>query len=142
MLKRAIEKLIRREDLTSADITLALDEMFSADNESQIAAFLCLLAAKGETVEEITAMVMYMRDKMVKLPIEHAALDIVGTGGDGQNTINISTGSAILAASCGIKIVKHGNRAVSSQCGSADVLEKLGVNLNFNEIICREFYMK
>ncbi len=88
-----------------------------------------LLRAKSETAEELSTIVTTLRNKMTVVPINHRVLDIVGTGGDGLNTVNISTGSALLAASCGVKVAKHGNRSVSSLTGSADVLEALGVNI-------------
>jgi len=82
-----------------------------------------------KNTEELMAMVSQLRQKMIVVPTKHRVLDIVGTGGDGMHTINISTGSAILAASCGVKIAKHGSRAVTSLAGAADVLEVLGVNI-------------
>lgn len=85
---------------------------------------------KKETANEILGIVRGMQKSMVALNLSIPVLDIVGTGGDSANTVNISTGAAILAASCGVKVAKHGNRSVSSRCGSADVLEALGVNIN------------
>jgi len=128
MLKQCIEILMRKENLESGLCHQAINEMLSpTQNPLQIAAFLVLLRAKPETAEELSAIVTVLRQKMIVIPTKHTVLDIVGTGGDGFNTVNISTGSAILAASCGIKVAKHGNRAVSSLAGSADVLEALGV---------------
>ncbi len=130
MLKSSIEKLMRRENLEAATCEKVLDEMLSTEaNEAQIAAFLVLLRAKKETAEELAAFVQSIKQKMIPISTTHKTLDIVGTGGDGANTVNISTASAILAASCGIKISKAGNRAFSSLAGSADVLEALGVNI-------------
>jgi anthranilate phosphoribosyltransferase len=100
-----------------------------ANNPLQIAAFLVLLRAKNETADELSAIVKALQNKMIVVPTHHTVLDIVGTGGDGSNTVNISTGSAMLAASCGVKVAKHGNRSVSSITGSADVLEALGINI-------------
>jgi anthranilate phosphoribosyltransferase len=129
ILKSNIEKLIRGEDLKSSDCQQVLDKMLDPTiNPLQIAALLVLLRAKRETADELSAIVKALRDKMIVVPTNHVVLDIVGTGGDGLNTVNISTGSAILAASCGIKVAKHGNRSVSSLTGSANVLEALGVN--------------
>ena len=91
-----------------------------------------LLRAKPATTTELTAIISVLRKKMIVVPTKHKVLDIVGTGGDQSNSINISTGSAILAASCGIKIAKHGNRAVSSLTGTADVLEALGVAIDLS----------
>lgn len=129
MLKGAIEKLISRQDLSSFETTLAIQEMVSQANPHQAAAFLVLMRAKGETVDEINGIVDGMRHHMLATAAGVPVLDIVGTGGDGAHTLNISTASAILAASCGVKIAKHGNRSVSSLCGSADVLEALGISL-------------
>jgi anthranilate phosphoribosyltransferase len=130
ILKSSIEKLMRGENLKSIVCQQVLNEMLDpAINPLQIAAFLVLLRAKQETADELSAIVHVLRDKMIVVPTHHAVLDIVGTGGDGLNSVNISTGSALLAASCGIKVAKHGNRSVSSLTGSADVLEALGVNI-------------
>jgi anthranilate phosphoribosyltransferase len=130
ILKSSIEQLMRGEDLKSITCQQALDEMLDPTiNPLQIAAFLVLLRAKQETADELSAITVALRDKMIVVPTNHTVLDIVGTGGDGLNTVNISTGSAMLAASCGIKVAKHGNRSVSSLTGSADVLEALGVNI-------------
>ncbi len=133
LLKTSIEKLMQRQDLDSQTCQQALTEMMAADaNPLQTAAFLVLLRSKNETPEELCGMVAALKDKMIKVRTPHRLLDIVGTGGDGSRTINISTGSAILAASCGVKIAKHGNRAVTSLAGSADVLEALGVNIHLS----------
>ncbi len=130
LLKSSIEKLMRGEDLQSYVCQQVVDEILCPTiNPLQIAAFLVLLRAKNETADELSAIVKVLRNRMVVVPTEHTVLDIVGTGGDASNTINISTGSAILAASCGIKVAKHGNRSISSLTGSADVLEALGVNI-------------
>lgn len=130
ILKSSIEQLMRGEDLKSLTCQQALNEMLDpTTNPLHIAAFLVLLRAKQETADELSAITKALRDKMIVVPTSHAVLDIVGTGGDGLNTINISTGSAMLAASCGIKVAKHGNRSVSSLTGSADVLEALGVTI-------------
>jgi anthranilate phosphoribosyltransferase len=132
MLKEIIQKLSLRENLSTEKMKETMNEVLLSDNETQIAAFISLLRAKGETVEELVGLVAFMRDKMVRVNTQSPVLDIVGTGGDGFNTINISTASALLAASCGVRVVKHGNRSVSSLCGSADVLEALGININLN----------
>lgn len=130
ILKSSIKKLMKGENLDAIACQQALDTIVDpTTNPLQIAAFLVLLRAKKETADEVSAFVKSLRDKMIVVPTSHAVLDIVGTGGDGLNTINISTGSAMLAASCGIKVAKHGNRSVSSLTGSADVLEALGVHI-------------
>ncbi len=133
MLKISIEKLMRGENLKDILCQQTLDEILDPSvNPLQIAAFLVLLRKKEETADELSAIVTALRDKMIVVPTDHTVLDIVGTGGDGMNSVNISTGSALLAASCGIKVAKHGNRSVSSQTGSADVLEALGVNIHLS----------
>jgi anthranilate phosphoribosyltransferase len=130
LLKSSIEKLMRGEDLQSRICEQIMDEiLLPTINPLQIAAFLVLLRAKNETVDELSAIVQVLRNRMTVVPTNHIVLDIVGTGGDASNTINISTGSAILTASCGVKVAKHGNRSISSLSGSADVLEALGVNI-------------
>lgn len=131
MLKNCVEKLMKQQDIDAISCQSALDEMLGASaNSLQTAAFLVLLRTKRETPEELAAIIASLKKKMVVVPTQHKVLDIVGTGGDRANTVNISTGGAILAASCGVKIAKHGNRAVSSLAGSADVLEALGVEIN------------
>lgn len=132
-LKFAIEKLMRHEDLGSTTCQEAFAEMLTDTcSPLQTSVFLGLLRAKPETAEEILSIVAFLKTKMLPVPSKHTTLDIVGTGGDGANTVNISTGSALLAASCGIKVAKHGNRAVSSQAGAADVLEALGINIHLS----------
>jgi anthranilate phosphoribosyltransferase len=106
-----------------------MEEILAGADAHQVSAFLMLLRAKGESADELMGIVQAMREAMVPVPVEHPVLDIVGTGGDGMHTLNISTGSALLAASCGVKIAKHGTRSVSSLCGSADVLEALGITV-------------
>jgi anthranilate phosphoribosyltransferase len=129
MLKQTIEKLLLQENLSAEESKCATHEILTNANSHQIAAFLMLMRAKGETVDELFGVIEGMRNLMVHVSINCPVLDIVGTGGDGAHTLNISTASAILAASCGVKIAKHGNRSVSSLCGSADVLDVLGVNI-------------
>lgn len=128
-LKPTLTKLIERKDLTSDEIEKAWDYILTGADPAAIGALLALLRAKGETPTEIAGMVRSL--KKVCLPIHYSGklLDIVGTGGDGADTINISTASVILAAACGCKVAKAGNRSVSSRCGSADVLETLGVKI-------------
>lgn len=98
--------------------------------QEQIGEVLKALAFKGETVDEIVGFAEGMRGRMITVKVPKNAIDIVGTGGDGSNSFNISTVSAIVTAACGVPVAKHGNRAASSKCGSADVLESLGVNIN------------
>jgi anthranilate phosphoribosyltransferase len=130
MLKNYINKLMHKENLTADECQRAVTLMLHNKNVAQTAAFITLLHAKPEASKEIIGMVQAMQQQMRPVKVDCPVLDIVGTGGDNANTINISTGAAILAASCGVKIAKHGNRSVSSLCGSADVLEQLGVNIN------------
>lgn len=131
LLKSAIEKLTKGQDLKSHEMENILTQIFDPSlNPLQLAAFLVLLRAKPETSEELATLVKAMRNHMLTVPTHFDVLDIVGTGGDLQHTVNISTGSAMLAASCGVKVAKHGNHAVSSLAGSADVIEALGINLH------------
>lgn len=124
----AIQLLLEKKSLTAKQCFQAVCELL--DQPIQMAAFLVLLNAKGETVDEIFGLVQAMRSQMKPLHLDRPVLDIVGTGGDRAGTVNISTGSALMAARCGIPVLKHGNRSVSSQCGSADVLEAMGYNIH------------
>ncbi len=130
MLKQALDKLLAKQNLSSEECKRAGLEILSGANAYKCAAFLMLMRAKGETAEELLGIIEAMHSCMVRVHAKTPVLDIVGTGGDGAHTLNISTASAILAASCGVKVAKHGNRSVSSRCGSADVLEILGVNID------------
>lgn len=132
MIKEAIEKVTKGTNLSEAEAYQVFDEIMSgAATHSQITALLVALRTKGETVDEITGAAKVMREKAVKVNVaEDVLVDTCGTGGSGVNTFNISTAVAFVAAGCGIKVAKHGNRSASSQCGSADVLEALGVNLD------------
>jgi anthranilate phosphoribosyltransferase len=128
MLRNHLEKLLARQNLTEHEIETAVEAMISGQDPHQVAALLVLMRSKGETPYEISALVRAMRKYAIPVTLDRPVLDIVGTGGDGANTVNISTGAAIVAAACGASVAKHGNRAVSSRCGSADVLEALGVD--------------
>jgi len=129
--KALINKLIDRKDLTTKEVQHLLEEIIAGNlPPAQVAAFLVGLRIKGETVEEIFGLIQTMRKHMSKVLTKGQVLDIVGTGGDGAGTFNISTASSFVVAGCGVKVAKHGNRAASSKCGSADVLEALGVNIN------------
>ena len=133
MIKDAIAKIIRREDLTQAEAEAAMmDIMTGHATQAQIGAYLIALRMKGETVAEITGSARAMRANVVPVPVkkEGTLYDTAGTGGDGKHTFNISTAAAFVIAGAGCKVAKHGNRAASSQCGSADVLGALGVNLD------------
>jgi anthranilate phosphoribosyltransferase len=127
----AIAKLVRRESLTEGEASAAFDEIMRGDaTPVQIAGFLVALRMKGETVDELTGFARTARAMATPIAVEGALLDTCGTGGDGLATFNISTLSAIVAAACGARVAKHGNRAASSLCGSADVLEQLGVKID------------
>ncbi|MFT8314963.1 MAG: anthranilate phosphoribosyltransferase [Clostridium sp.] len=132
MLKEAIKKISNKENLNEEEAYSSVNEIMKGEAlQSQIGAFLVGLRMKGETVEEITGAARAMRDNasIVKLESEYV-IDTCGTGGDGSKTFNISTAVAIIAAAAGVKVAKHGNRAVSSSSGSADVLQKLGINID------------
>lgn len=118
------------EDLTRDDAKAAMAEIMGGEaTQAQIAAFIVALRIKGETVEEMTGLVEAMLDAAVTVDIGIPVVDIVGTGGDRSGTFNISTTASLIAAGAGAKVAKHGNRSASSQCGSADVLEALGINI-------------
>lgn len=134
MLKPFIAKVINSQNLTDEEAEAAMTVIMTGQaTQAQIGAYLAALRMKGETVEEITGSVRAMRAVGLKVPVkDHSTpiYDIVGTGGDGAHTFNISTAAAFVVAGCGRRIAKHGNRAASSQCGSADVLAALGLNLD------------
>ena len=132
MLSKVLEHLLQGKHLDRATAEAAMGEIMDGNATStQIGAFLSLLRFKGEQVEEIIGFARAMRQRAVRFPLNIPGLvDTCGTGGDGSNTFNISTASSIVAASDGVRIAKHGNRAVSSKSGSADVLEALGVTVN------------
>ncbi|MFI6049307.1 anthranilate phosphoribosyltransferase [Streptomyces violascens] len=126
-----LNSLLDRRDLTTEDSGWAMDQVMSGGvTPARLAAFVVALRAKGETVDEIEGLVGSMRRHAVPLRVSGPTLDIVGTGGDGSNSVNVSTMSAVVAAAAGARVVKHGNRSASSACGSADVLEELGVALD------------
>lgn len=127
-IKTVLNKLIERQDLTLAESEELIDQMAEGlFTPLQVAAVLTALRIKGESVLEITGFIKGMRKHMVKIKAKDA-IDIVGTGGDGKGTFNISTASSLVVAGTGVKVAKHGNRAASSKAGSADTLEALGVN--------------
>lgn len=129
-----IKKLIEGNDLSYEETAAAMDMIMSGKaTEAQIGSLLTALRMRGETVDEITASAKVMREKCNVLKGNGDLLDIVGTGGDCTNTFNVSTISSIVVAAAGVKIAKHGNRSVSSKCGSADVLEALGVKLDITK---------
>lgn len=130
MIKEAIMKLTNKENLTYDEALQVMNEIMSGEaSEVQKSAYLTALAMKGETIEEITASAKEMRNHCLKFLNDMDVLEIVGTGGDKSNSFNISTTSSLVIASAGVPVAKHGNRAASSKCGAADVLEALGVNI-------------
>ncbi|NQU31200.1 MAG: anthranilate phosphoribosyltransferase [Anaerolineae bacterium] len=134
MLKPYIEKVINHQNLSIEEAETAMGIIMDGQaTDAQIGSYLTGLRMKGETVEEITGSARSMREHAAPVPLKtktETLLDIVGTGGDGAHTFNISTAAAFLIAGTGRKVAKHGNRAASSKCGSADVLAELGVNLD------------
>ncbi|MDY6973051.1 MAG: anthranilate phosphoribosyltransferase [Thermodesulfobacteriota bacterium] len=145
MIKEAISKIVDGRDLTEDEMEQVMDQIMTGSaTPAQIGAFITALRIKGETVEEITGAARVMKTKASRIDLwdgimpnsrgdgnikRETILDTCGTGGDGTNTFNVSTATAFVAAGGGVRVAKHGNRAVSSKCGSADVLEGLGVNL-------------
>ena len=135
MLKKFIKKVTAKEDLSFDEMKEAMQIITTGGTtDAQIAALLIGLKMKGETVEEIAAAATVMREKAPVVAIkEDIILDTCGTGGDGYNSINISTAVSIVAAAAGVTVAKHGNRSVTSEAGSADVLEALGVNIEMSQ---------
>ena len=130
MIKEAIIKLSKKQDLAYAEAEAVMDEIMSGQaTPVQMSAYLTALALKGETIDEITACAAGMRAHCIKLLHNLDVLEIVGTGGDGSNSFNISTTSSLVIAAGGVPVAKHGNRAASSKSGAADVLEALGVKI-------------
>lgn len=139
MIKEATAKIIDKKNLTYDEAIAVMDEIMSGNtSQVQTAAFLAALSAKGETIEEITACAAGMRAHATPVRCDFDLLEIVGTGGDGAKSFNISTTASIVAASGGVKVAKHGNRAASSKSGAADCLEALGVNISLSPEKCVE----
>ncbi len=135
MIKSALQKILEREHLTRAEAYAAMNTIMNGEaTHAQIGALLVALRMKGEQPEEIAGFAACMRDKSEKVLSSraHEAVDLVGTGGDGKATFNISTVASFVVAGAGVPVAKHGNRAISSQCGSADVLGALSVNIELN----------
>lgn len=146
MIRQALARVVDRHDLTEGEMIEVMNQIMSGEcTQAQIGAFITALRMKGETVEEITGAARVMRERATPIRVgrnvldidrddinldQETILDVVGTGGDGTNTFNVSTTVSFVVSACGVKVAKHGNRSVSSACGSADVLEKLGVNLD------------
>ena len=131
MIREAIDAVVSGRSLPMEEAAGVMREIMDGQaTPGQLGAFLTALRVKGETVEEIAGFVTVMRDKALKVNVAGKLVDTVGTGGDGHNTFNISTATAFVAAGAGLKVAKHGNRAASSACGAADVLEALGVKFD------------
>lgn len=130
MIKEAILKVCKKQDLTYTEAEQVMNEIMEGQaSQVQMSSYLTAMSLKGETVEEITASAAAMRAHCVRLLHDMDVLEIVGTGGDGANSFNISTTSSLVISAAGVPVAKHGNRAASSKCGAADVLEALGVNI-------------
>jgi anthranilate phosphoribosyltransferase len=148
MMQEFIYKLVNRQDLSAAEMSQAMEIIMTGEaTDAQIGSFVTALRMKGETVTEIAAAARVMRAKATRIPVSDPLIDLdrdeinidretvvdtVGTGGDATNTFNVSTTTAFVVAGAGLKVAKHGNRAVSSRCGSADVIEALGINLSLS----------
>ncbi len=131
MIREAIGAIVSGRDLDMEMAAAVMREIMNAETTpGQLGAFLTALRLKGETVEEIAGMATVMREMALKVRVPGKVVDVVGTGGDGHNTFNVSTAAAFVAAGAGLKVAKHGNRAASGACGSADVLEALGVKFD------------
>ena len=136
-LVSALNRVVAGDDLDTATARAVMDEIFEGvATPAQMGALLAALRLKGETVEELTGMVESMRNHAVPVPLRAPAVDTCGTGGDRAGTFNISTAAALVVAGAGCPVAKHGNRAASSRCGSADVLEALGVAISLPPRAC------
>ena len=146
MIKRAIARVVEKINLSEGEMIEVMGQIMSGEaTPAQIGSFITALRMKGETIDEITGAARVMRERATPIHVgrnildmdrddinidQETILDVVGTGGDGTNTFNVSTTVAFVVSACGVRVAKHGNRSVSSLCGSADVLEKMGVNLD------------
>ena len=131
MIKEAISTLVAGRDLSVEGAVQAMEEIMNGEaTPAQFGAFVTALRMKGETVGEIAGLAQVMRDKALQVRVGQPVIDTCGTGGDASHTFNISTAAALVVAGAGLAVAKHGNRAVTSQCGSADVLEALGVKID------------
>ena len=146
MIRKAIARIVEHQHLSEGEMIEVMNQVMSGEcTPAQIGSFITALRMKGETIEEISGAARVMRERATPIRVgrnvvdidrddinldQETILDVVGTGGDGTNTFNVSTTVSFVVSACGVKVAKHGNRSVSSACGSADVLEKLGVNLD------------
>lgn len=135
MIQETSALLLDKKDLTSAQMESVMEEIMSGQAQTpDIVLFLSALSEKGETVDEITAAVKVMRQHVTRISVNtQVILDTCGTGGDKKGTFNVSTAAAFVASACGVTVAKHGNRSVSSSCGSADILEALGVKIDLSK---------
>ena len=132
-MEKILSKIKKKENLTFEESKIAFNSIMAGQvDESKIFEFLTSLSRKGETADEIAGGVYVLRDKATQVKAPDDAIDTCGTGGDGKNTLNISTAAALLLSSFETKVAKHGNKSVSSKCGSADVLEKLNIKINLS----------
>jgi len=132
-IRGAIARLVERQDLDEQMAAACMEELMTgAASPAQFAAYVTALRMKGETADEIAGMARVMREKSSRLHVDGELLDTCGTGGDGSGSFNVSTCAAFIAAGAGARVAKHGNRAMTSQCGSADVLEALGAKIDLN----------
>ena len=133
MIRESIDTVVSGQSLSMEDAYSVMREIMEGEaTPAQLGAFLTALALKGETTQEIAGMAKVMREMALQVKVDGELIDTVGTGGDGKNTFNISTATAFVAAGAGLKVAKHGNRAASGSCGSADVLEALGVQIELS----------
>ena len=140
MFRDNLRKITRRQNLSDDEMAETIGEIFSGTlSDALIGAFMAALATKGETFEELAGAARAMRRKAARIQVSASAVvDTCGTGGDGTGTFNISTTTAFVVAGCGVTVAKHGNRSISSRCGSADLIEALGVNLNASPDLVEE----
>ncbi|NQT10693.1 MAG: anthranilate phosphoribosyltransferase [Desulfobacteraceae bacterium] len=140
MFRENLNKIVHRKNLSGNEISEMITEIFSGSiTDAQIGAFMAALATKGETFKELAGAANAMRRKALRIQVSsRTVVDTCGTGGDAAQTFNISTTTAFIVAGCGVTVAKHGNRSVSSKCGSADLLEAMGVKLDINPEIVEE----
>ena len=141
-MENSLKKLKDQIDLNFEEAKVIFTKIMSGEaSENEMYQFLTLLSNKGEVSSEIAAGVYVLRNKSTRVNVDDA-IDTCGTGGDGKNTLNISTASSLLLASMNVKVAKHGNKALSSKCGSADVLERLKININLKDEIIDKTIIK
>jgi anthranilate phosphoribosyltransferase len=140
MFRENLSKIVQKKDLSEAEMSQMITDIFSGDiTDAQMGAFMAALATKGETFEELAGAAQAMRRKAQRIQVSSpTVVDTCGTGGDGAKTFNISTTTAFVVAGCGVTVAKHGNRSISSQCGSADLLEALGVKIDLQPELVEE----